>query len=247
MSSAADRIDVRSPPNGSAGGATAVDRLTHEIRGYIRDKGLVVGDVLPTERELCELFGAGRNTVREALRIIRAYGIIDVKPKVGAVISDRHEAAAQELFAFQQEITPASYLDIQGYRKIVEIGIVDRLILHLTDADIDRLHDINDRIRPELSVEEASHLDFIFHETLIESAGNRTLHSNYRLLRPLILRIMRLGKAGRETVDGTRQEHEAILKALRARDRIAYSYLMSRHLEAGVRFVGSAAEGDAPP
>jgi DNA-binding FadR family transcriptional regulator len=220
------------------GGETAVDRLVLQIRGYIRDNGLAVGDVLPTERELCERFGAGRNTVREALRIVRAYGIVEVRPKVGAVIADRHEAAAQALFAFQQEVSPASFLDVQGFRKINEIGIGDHLILNLSDADFDRLHAVNDRIAAGLSVDEASDLDFAFHEALVALAGNRTLLTNYRLLRPVVTRIMRLGKSARETVDTTREAHAEILAALKARDRIAYSYLVSRHLDFGLRFLG---------
>src|SRR6188472_56821 len=111
---------------------SAVDRLVEQIRELVRDRGLVIGDALPTERELGELFQAGRNTVREALQVLKAYGIVEVRPKIGAVLSDRHEDAVRKLFAFQNDISPASFLDVQGYRRIVEVGIGDHLILHAT-------------------------------------------------------------------------------------------------------------------
>ena len=96
---------------------SAVDRLVEQIRELVRARGLVIGDALPTERELGELFQAGRNTVREALQILKAYGIVEVRPKIGAVLSDRHEDAVRKLFAFQNDVSPASFMDVQGYRQ----------------------------------------------------------------------------------------------------------------------------------
>ncbi|TGR36144.1 FadR family transcriptional regulator, partial [Mesorhizobium sp. M1C.F.Ca.ET.195.01.1.1] len=68
--------------------SSAVDQTGRQILDLIRNQALSVGDVLPTERELGELFGASRNTIREALRTIRTYGLIDPKPRVGAVLAD---------------------------------------------------------------------------------------------------------------------------------------------------------------
>jgi DNA-binding FadR family transcriptional regulator len=75
-------------------------------------------------------------------------------------------------------------------------------------------------------------------------AGNRTLRTNYSLLEPVITHIMRVGKARRPVQIDTHQTHCEIINALRARDRLAYAYLMSRHLEYGLQFVGS--EGVRP-
>jgi GntR family transcriptional repressor for pyruvate dehydrogenase complex len=44
----------------------------------------------------------------------------------------------------------------------------------------------------------------------------------------------------------TFEAHAEIIRALRARDRIAYVYLMSRHLEFGIRFV-DAVPGSSQP
>lgn len=216
---------------------SAVDRLVEQIRDLVRERKLVIGDPLPTERELGEVFQAGRNTVREALQILKAYGIVEVRPKIGAVLSDRHEDAVRKLFAFQHDISPASFLDVQGYRKIIEVGIGDHLILHTTAADLDHLDAVNARLLTQASVEEAARHDFAFHEALVTLAGNRTLLTNYRLLQPVITQIMRVGKADRPVQTDTHEAHAQIIKALRDRDRVAYTYLLSRHLEYGLQFV----------
>ena len=75
---------------------------------------LGVGDALPTERELTERFAASRNTVREALRTLKTYGLIAVRPKVGAVVADRSLEAAFDLFAANRAVSRDSFADVQG-------------------------------------------------------------------------------------------------------------------------------------
>ncbi len=217
---------------------SAVDRLVEQIRELVRGRGLGIGDALPTERELGELFQAGRNTVREALQILKAYGIVEVRPKIGAVLSDRHEDAVRKLFAFQNDVSPASFKDVQGYRRIVEVGIGDHVILHATDDDFAQLEAVNDRILGAQGVDRSAECDFAFHEALVAMAGNRTLRTSYSLLKPVITHIMRVGKARRPVQIDTHHTHRGIIDALRNRDRVAYAYLMSRHLEYGLQFVG---------
>ena len=216
---------------------SAVDRLVEQVRTFVRDRNLVIGDALPTERELGELFQAGRNTVREALQILKAYGIVEVRPKIGAVLSDRHEDAVRKLFAFQNDISPASFRDVQGYRRIIEAGVCDHLILHATAADLDHLDAVNARMLQSQNAEDAARSDVAFHEALVGLAQNRTLLANYRLLQPVILQIMRVGKDARPVQTNTFTAHAEIIAALKARDRVAYTYLISRHLEYGLQFL----------
>jgi GntR family transcriptional regulator, transcriptional repressor for pyruvate dehydrogenase complex len=225
---------------------SAVDRLVEQVRGMVRDRGLVIGDPLPTERELGEQFQAGRNTVREALQVLKAYGIVEVRPKIGAVLSDRHEDAVRKLFSFQNEISPASFLDVQGYRRILEVGVGDHIILHATAADLDNLDAVNDRLLDNRGVEDAARRDFEFHEALVSLANNRTLLASYRLLQPVITQIMRVGKATKPVQTDTHRAHAQIIDALRARDRVAYTYLISRHLEYGLQFVDAENGRSAP-
>lgn len=229
---------TRTRPSGRQGGApSAVDTLAGQILDLIRERGMMVGDVLPTERELCDLFGASRNTVREALRTIRTYGLIEPKPRVGAVLTDRQGAAIQNFFAAQMDVSRSSFRDIQGFRRIIEVGIGDHLVLNVTDADLDMLEAVNARILESQSTEDAARHDFDFHSALIGLAGNRTLAEMYAFLSPVILHIMKIGKETRPVLGDTRQAHGEIIGALRSRDRLAYAYLMSRHLDFGLRFL----------
>jgi DNA-binding FadR family transcriptional regulator len=225
------------------GKTSAVDRLVEQIRDMISERGLGIGDALPTERDLGEQFQAGRNTVREALQVLRAYGLVETRPKVGAVISGGHGEAIRRLFAFHNGISPDSFRDLQGFRRIIETGVGEHIILTAADDDLARLDAINARILEAETVEDAARCDYEFHSAIVELSGNRTTMAAYHMLRSVIEEVMRLGKAERTVHAETFEAHAEIIRALKARDRIAYVYLMSRHLEFGIRFVDAVPGG----
>jgi GntR family transcriptional regulator, transcriptional repressor for pyruvate dehydrogenase complex len=219
---------------------SAVDRLVEQIREMMTERSLRIGDPVPTERELGEMFQASRNTVREALVVLRAYGLIETRPKVGAVVAAGHGEAIKRLFAFHNGISPDTFRDLQGFRRIVELGVGEQVILTATEADFYALDRVNDRLLTARDVPEAAQADYDFHEAIIALGGNRTTLAAYRMLSPVIVEVMQIGKSARPVQTDTHSAHAEVVAALRARDRVAYAYLMSRHLEFGLRFVASA-------
>src|SRR5690349_6641004 len=100
---------------------SAVETLVGQIKALIDKRNLGVGDPLPSERELGEMFTSSRTTVREAMRILKAYGVVDVRPKVGAVIIDRRMDAVFDLYSFNTlELNRQTYLDTQSFRRSEE-------------------------------------------------------------------------------------------------------------------------------
>jgi DNA-binding FadR family transcriptional regulator len=223
--------------------SSAVDAMVTEIRGLITAGGLGIGDSLPTERELCERFSTSRNTVREAMRILKAYGIVEVRPKVGATITDNRMARAFELFAFDfPHISRETFADVQGFRVALEVLSVDQILAHATAADVDELRAIDAELLTARSVPEAAEVDFRFHFKLVGLIGNRVIRDVYAMMKPVVLQIMASHKTRRTFETGTFREHEAVVDALAARDRIAYQYRLQTHLEANfARFEAAGA------
>ncbi|WFU06198.1 FCD domain-containing protein (plasmid) [Rhizobium sp. CB3171] len=219
------------------GKGSAVDQVVDEIRRLMRERNLGLGDALPSEIELAAMFNSSRNTVREAIRILKAYGIVESRQKVGAVITDRRQQALMELFSFAIDISAESFLDIQGFRRLIEVNLSDLLFQNIDDTSIARLKAINDamKLAPELS--KAAEFDFKFHAELVGLANNRTLSQVYGILQPLLQRLMEAGKRSRVAVESAYNEHCDIIVALQQRDRIAYAYHMNRHLHAGLQFI----------
>ena len=223
----------------SSNRASAVDDVVRQIRVLIRERGLGVGDVLPSEFELAAMFDSSRNTVREAFRTLKAYGVAESRQKVGAVLTDQHQNAMRDLFSFAMEISVDAFRDIQGYRRLTEMNLFDLLAEHLTDQALAEMEAVNATILTAEDAERASELDFQFHRLLVDAVGNRTLSETYGMLKPVIQRLMLAGKSQRLTLETVVAEHRDIIAALRNRDRIAFVYHMDRHLSAGLEFISA--------
>jgi DNA-binding FadR family transcriptional regulator len=218
---------------------SAVDETVARIRALIAERGLGIGDSLPTERELCERFATSRNTVREAMRILKAWGVVDVRPKVGATIIDQRMTQAFEQFSFNLiELSRQGFADIQGFRILLEVGSVETLFQRATPEDIADLRRINGELLGLGDLDQAIDADFRFHTRLIAVLDNRAIVDVYRIMRPAILRIMRRGKTRHTFETETFREHDEVISALEARDRLAYQYRMKAHLEGGYRYFG---------
>ncbi|NCO86586.1 MAG: FadR family transcriptional regulator [Rhodobacterales bacterium] len=233
------------PPDPDIARSGAVHTLVAELRAMIAAEGLVTGDSLPTERELSERFGMARNTVREAIGVLRAYGVIEVRPKVGAVLINRHLSAALDVFSFQLSISPETFADIQGFRQLVEVNLFDALAPHLTMADLARLEAQNAAMLAAPDVAACAAADYAFHHALVAIAGNATLRDVYRIMEPVILRLMETGKETRGR-DMAHASHAAIIRALREGDRLAYQYFMADHLHQGLGFFTATTPEAAP-
>lgn len=228
---AASSKRVRSGPASQS----AVDLVLAQIRELIVSGGLKVGDRLPTERELCERFSSSRTTVREAMRMLNAYGVVDVRPKVGATIIDQRMNRAFDLFSFNvDEISRKTFDDIQGFRELIETGSVLQIFAAIQPSDLAELHEINREMVRAKTVVEASEQDLRFHTRLVSVIDNKSILDIYRIMTPVILRIMQRGKT-RRTIEGeTYREHEAILQAIAKRDGLGFQYLMRTHLRSGL-------------
>lgn len=224
-------------------GRSAVEILCQQIRNLITTEGLSIGDSLPSERELCERFSTSRNTVREAMRMLKAYGIVDVRPKVGATIVDNRMARAIDLFSFNPaEVSFENFRDVQGMRALVEVASVDQLFERATDEALDELEAINRSLAMQPHLSAASEVDFQFHMHLVGILGNRAIQDVYSIMKPIIIRIMKLGKTRLSFRTSVFDQHHAVIAALRARDRISYQYALQSHLDAGFANFHSALE-----
>ena len=232
-------VAIQQPPQPPHGRVhltnSAVETLVDHIRALIDERNLGVGDALPSERELTEMFSSSRNTVREAMRILKAYGLVDVRPKVGAIIIDRRMDAVFDLYSFNSlELSRQTFLDTQGFRRLIEVGGIDVLLEKATSEDIAELRAINDGMQDQPNHVGAAQEDFRFHLRLVSIMGNRQIIEIYRVIKPIILKIMENG-VSRAKFDGANYvQHAGIVDALETGDRLAFQYRVAEHLDMGL-------------
>ncbi|HBE94296.1 MAG TPA: hypothetical protein DD766_07520 [Desulfovibrio sp.] len=76
-------------PTSSARTMTKEEHSLERLLAMIQNERLELGSRLPTERALSEQFGASRNTIRNALRVLEARGMVEVRPGSGCYLRSR--------------------------------------------------------------------------------------------------------------------------------------------------------------
>ena len=149
-------------------------QVVARILELIRTGSLRAGDRLPPERELIEIFGISRPSLREALQALSMLGVINSLHGGGAYVSDLGTLLAP--LDFYLSLTKANFADAFDSRRVIEIEIARRAAARATPADI---HDLRDIIEAHKTVQDDPVgfriVDTRFHEKLSETAGNAVL------------------------------------------------------------------------
>lgn len=219
---------------GTGSGSTkqrVAERVLDELRSYIEREELKPGDRLPPERVFMELFGVGRSSLREALRILSALGWVEVVHGDGMYVGsgppDTVEAA-KAIFDAGEENALRNLVET---RLGVELAAVTALTQRGTAEDFEALTELLDghdaRLRGD-SKEPWSPLEFEL--AVAAMSGNTWLHDIELLLRDA---WVRLSTGLRSTVNRHAEwcaEHRAILASMRSGNVAQAQRLVMAHL-----------------
>src|SRR5882757_2666583 len=115
--------------------------IVEQVKVLIRQGRLIPGDRLPSERDLCDRFGVSRVTVREALRMLEAGGLVEIRvgAKGGAFVTTPTSEQIGEGLADLLNLSPMTASNVTEARQIFELGIVPMAVARATDEDISAL------------------------------------------------------------------------------------------------------------
>jgi GntR family transcriptional regulator, transcriptional repressor for pyruvate dehydrogenase complex len=189
------------------------------------------GDLLPPERELVQMFGVSRSSIRYAIRSLELMGLVEPRQGVGTLVREPSTEVLGKPLAsvlLQKRKMVEELLDV---RKMLEPPLARRAALHLSGEQLRNMERILERHKAkmlggELAIEE----DSAFHYAVALAADNSVLLKVVDVL-------MELLKGTRERslqVEGRQEKslagHYRILAALRRGDAAAAEAAMRRHL-----------------
>jgi DNA-binding FadR family transcriptional regulator len=195
------------------------------------------GDALPPERELANRFQVGRNTLREGIKVLEIFGVVDRAPRLGTVIRHANLDAILGIAFAGIQITPKVFEDILGFRKLIELGVANIVVERASEADFKTLHLLIRRMESTGDLREQASWDYEFHLALVQLSGNVVLSRSYRVLAEPMKRLMEIGK-GTHGTSAAIEQHTDILAALEARDLADYVDRLTKHMDFGRRFLG---------
>jgi GntR family transcriptional repressor for pyruvate dehydrogenase complex len=214
----------------------ATGRVSSEIVGRIKDAirsgALTPGDQLPPERDLTKQLGVSRVSVRDALRMLEANGLIEVRvgAKGGAFVTAPAPRLVGEGLADMLLLADVDPAQVTEARTIFELAILELACERANADDVAALYAICDRADaaladggydPTVSAE--------FHVQLARCTHNAALALLAELL-PLASTLQRARDADPAAGRAGAVEHRAIVDAVAAGDLTVARRIMSAHL-----------------
>lgn len=200
------------------------------VTGLLRDN-----DVLPSERELSQLFGVSRETVRGALRLVAAYGLISVShgSKTRITAGEAQLARFHDSYAHMSPVGVNQY-DIDTVfesRSLIEAAIARKAAVRIDQEGLDKLRRMleaqagmfHNPVHFQLS-------DKNFHKLIAEYAGNELLLKYSEELYSYGLNIRRSVMLEPGAIARSYGEHCQIVEALARGDGAAAEQAMLGHL-----------------
>lgn len=191
-------------------------QVLENLRQAILDRRLAPGQRL-IERELVELTGVSRTSVREALRELAAEGLVTAIPNKGTIVTSVSAEEARQLYQVR------SALEALAGRLFVEhASVAQRKALVRA---LDKVDKLAAKDQPILAAKDA------FYDVLFEGGGNVALRQVVGSLhaRVSVLRSLSLSVPGR--LEHSVKELHAIVDAVLANDAEAAGAACARHVE----------------
>jgi len=172
------------------------------------------------EQQLCAEYGISRTPLREALKVLASEGLVTMRPRRGAYVTEMSERDVTEVYQLLA---------------LLESDAVAEVALHATTQQLDELA----ALHAELEAAVADRARFFdvnekFHMRVLDIAGNRWRNQAVGDLRK-VMKLNRHHSLFREgRLAEALQEHRALMAALRQRDARAAEALTREHFRNGL-------------
>jgi len=175
------------------------------------------GDFLPSETELTRRLGVGKTSVREAIKMLEAMGVVEIRQGHGTYIPLQQDAESISPLTFQLILEQATNEQLVELRQIFEPAYSLVAMRKATDQDIAKIEQA--LLEFERKIAEGTQTaddDLLFHLRILESTHNpfvvrigNTIHQLFKAS---------VGKSMKKIPDTALRDHKAIFKAFVARD-----------------------------
>lgn len=211
-------------------------RIAHEIGRRIASGRIAEGDLLPREAELQEEFSAGRQAVREALKVLGAKGMILARKRAGTFVRSRSawNMLDPDVLAWHPpHALPERVLrDLVEMRRLIEPSAAALAAERATSAELERIEGALARMRKGLNKpREFYRADIDFHLAIFAASGNSLVDRMSTILGPLLEASFRVQRETNQSFGQGFEVHAAVFEAISKRDAQAAHAAMERLLE----------------
>lgn len=209
------------------------DKIVRHVSERIQSGDLVIGDRLPSERDLAEKLGVSRPQIREGYRVLESLGIIEVRHGSGVYVADRHAFAPHPHPAWS---LPVSGLDAVAFADVMAERTAQLAATNASDEQLQQMQALYDQQKAATESYDLSRLAMIdsqFHSLVAHASGNAIAIIFTDQVMPYLQRERNvvLGTTAHQSLT----EHGQVLEALLERDAIRAGAAHRLHLLRSLR------------
>ena len=120
---------------------STVDIVVNNIKKLLIEQKLKPGDRLPNEVEISEAMNVSRGSVREALRILTAFGLVESRVGTGTYICQKPGRTLADSLLFSFFVNNPNIGKLYEFRRLIEIDILESVLDHY-DENVDELKEL---------------------------------------------------------------------------------------------------------
>ncbi|OHD75189.1 MAG: hypothetical protein A2177_14155 [Spirochaetes bacterium RBG_13_68_11] len=192
-----------------------MDTVVQTVKDLLVQRKLRPGDLLPSENEIAASLSVSRGSIREAMKILSAFGVVEIRQGDGTRVATTANPKLFDPLLFNLLVTQPEIEELAELRILVEEGIVRLSAAHADEAGLARLQHAYEALAEGARTAPADRkrlfeADLRFHEVLGSLTGNRLVANVYQFVIELLAPTMHPGQG----LDA----HLRIVEALQAHD-----------------------------
>ncbi len=201
------------------------------------EKRFTAGDKLPNENELSAELNVSRTTLREAIRILVAYNILEIQRGKGTFVTQAAFEQTPDLGQLSDIKVNAK--DLYEMRLIFEPEAAYLAAIRGTDAEIKRILEFGERIEQEIKAgKDRTDNEHLFHKAIAQATHNEFMNQLMPILYQAIAKGVTLSAMSQKAVSDTVNDHRMIMDFLEQRNAEGAKNAMRIHIMHAIRELG---------
>lgn len=220
-------------------------QVMEAIEKMIREREMGPGDVLPTETQIAEELSVSKSSVREAIKMLEALGVVEIRRGLCTVISENPEQGYLNVMLAHLYLTSGGGEELQTFRQTVEAAYTELAIDQATEEDKEQISQALETFREKLHQGAlSSEDDLAFHSQVLKATHNSFMISLGSALNELFRES--IGVSIQTNPHLALADHEKICDAIQRRDKSAAREAISGSAERWARTISACQKKENP-
>lgn len=215
---------------------STVEYVIKTIKRLLLSKQLQPGDLLPSEGALAEQLNVSRGSIREAMKILSAFGVVEIKRGDGTYIASSAGTTFMEPFLFNLILSGPDTRELVELREIIELQLVGLVVKNAQPSDLDAIEEAHSAMKyafyhKEISQQNLVEHDLRFHTALGSASRNILVEKLYSFILELFVPYIEKTYDDERNGENALRLHEQIISALHRRDAEAAIHATRQSIE----------------